>query len=86
VEVHAPLWLHLRRSTNLALKTADASQGFVRTHQRLMKAIRKRDAVAAVKELEARWALAEKVLASLSTPSAFTPPRLPSGSKPRAVK
>jgi DNA-binding GntR family transcriptional regulator len=46
---------------------ADFSQGFVGAHQRLMKAILKRDGAAAVRAMEVRWKLADRVLASLSS-------------------
>ncbi len=66
IDIHAPLWAHLRRSSQLVLTMADFSQGFVRAHQRLMKAIHKRDADAAVQAMEMRWQLADRVLASLA--------------------
>jgi DNA-binding GntR family transcriptional regulator len=87
VEVHAPLWLHLRRARRLALKSEEGSRGYVQTHERLMKAIRKRDAEAAVNEMEARWETAERVVESLAK-SAATSVVEPATrrSRPRAVK
>jgi DNA-binding GntR family transcriptional regulator len=85
VEVHAPLWLHLRRCRQLVIKTEDVSRGYVQSHERLMKAIAKRDPAAAVREMEVRWEVAERVLASLSAPAPATPAQR-AGSKPRAVK
>jgi DNA-binding GntR family transcriptional regulator len=96
VEAHAPLWLHLRRARRLVVSTQDVSRGYVQSHERLMKAIRKRDSAAAVREMEARWEIAERVLEHLAV-SAKAGPASPStskagvsrpsrGSKPRAVK
>jgi DNA-binding GntR family transcriptional regulator len=74
VDVYAPLWQHLRRSRHLIINTPEASRDWVQAHERLMKAIRRRDGAGAVKELDVRWELADRLLASLSqrldTPSA----------------
>jgi DNA-binding GntR family transcriptional regulator len=87
VEAHAPLWLHLRRARQLVVSTQAVSRGYVQSIERLMKAIRKRDAAAAVREMEARWEIAERVLESLSPPAARSGTARPApGSKPRAVK
>jgi DNA-binding GntR family transcriptional regulator len=87
VEAHAPLWLHLRRARQLVVSTQEVSRGYVQSIERLMKAIRKRDAAAAVREMEARWEIAERVLESLSPPAARSGTARPApDSKPRAVK
>ena len=85
VEAHAPLWLHLQRARQLALRTEDVSRGYVQAHERLMKAIVRRDADAAVKEMEARWEIAEHVLERLAEPATETA-RPHRNSRPRAVK
>lgn len=82
VDVHAPLWLHLQRARQLVLKTEEVSRGYVQAHERLMKAILKRDADAAVTEMEARWEIAERMLEKL----ARTVDRRAGASRPRSVK
>jgi DNA-binding GntR family transcriptional regulator len=82
VDVHAPLWLHLQRARQLVLRTEEVSRGYVQAHERLMKAILKRDADAAVTEMEARWEIAERMLDKLSK----TVDRGAGVSKPRSVK
>lgn len=84
VEVHAPIATHLHRARFHALQARDVSRNFVSGHERIMKAIRKRDAAAAVKAMEARWEIAEHVLEKLVAPVA-TKERAPRGSRPRAV-
>jgi DNA-binding GntR family transcriptional regulator len=74
IDIHAPLWAHLRRSSQLVLTMADFSQGFAQAHQRLMKAILKRDGDAAVRAMEVRWKLADRVLASLSSSTGSSHP------------
>jgi DNA-binding GntR family transcriptional regulator len=69
LEVHAPLWQHLRRVRQLALNVEDVSRGYVQAVDRLMKAISKRDSAAAVKEMEARWEIAARVIASWAGPA-----------------
>jgi len=83
IDIHAPLWAHLRRSSQLVLTMADFSQGFVQAHQKLMKAILKRDGAAAVRAMEVRWKLADRVLASLTSSMDSSNPL--SGPKLRAV-
>jgi DNA-binding GntR family transcriptional regulator len=81
--IHAPLWAHFRRSSQMVLTMADFSHGFVQAHQRFMKAILKRDGDAAVRAMEARWKLADRVLVSLSISVGSSNPL--SGPKLRAV-
>jgi DNA-binding GntR family transcriptional regulator len=84
VEVHAPLWQHLRRARRLVLTKQDVSRGYAQAHRRLMKAIRSRNAALAVKEMESRWEIAERVLLSLATDTATTlPVQSPRAPKPR---
>jgi DNA-binding GntR family transcriptional regulator len=82
VDAHAPLWLHLQRARQLVLRTEEVSRGYVQAHERLMKAIVKRDADAAVTEMEARWEIAERMLDKLSK----TVDRGAGVSRPRSVK
>jgi DNA-binding GntR family transcriptional regulator len=87
LEVHAPLWLHLRRVRQLALNAEDVSRGYVQALERLMKAISRRDSAAAVKEMEARWEIAGHVIASWAAPANSTPSGQASWqSKPKRVK
>jgi DNA-binding GntR family transcriptional regulator len=67
VEVHAPLWLHLRRVRRVALNADSVSRGYVQSLERLVKAISKRDAAAAVKEMEVRWEIAANLITSWAT-------------------
>jgi len=66
VDVYAPLWQHLRRSRHLLINKQEVSRDWVQAHERLMRAIRKRDGAAAVREMDVRWELADRMLASLS--------------------
>jgi DNA-binding GntR family transcriptional regulator len=72
-EVHAPLWLHLRRVRRVALNADSVSRGYVQSLDRLVRAISKRDAAAAVKEMEVRWEIASNLIASWATPAAAPP-------------
>jgi DNA-binding GntR family transcriptional regulator len=85
VEAHAPLWLHLRRARQLVLRTEEVSRGYVQAHERLMKAIVRRDGDGAVKEMEARWEIAEHVLERLAEP-ASAPARASGSSRQRSMK
>jgi DNA-binding GntR family transcriptional regulator len=66
LEVHAPLWLHLRRARYLVVNSYSVSQGYVQALGRMLKAIRARDGVAALREMEARWSIAKEALDGLS--------------------
>jgi DNA-binding GntR family transcriptional regulator len=81
LEAHAPLWLHLRRVRQLALNAEEVSRGYVQAVDRLMKAISRRDSAAAVKEMEARWEIAARVIASFAKPENASP-----SGKPKAKR
>jgi DNA-binding GntR family transcriptional regulator len=66
VEVHGPLWLHLRRARRLVLTMHGVTSAYVESHERLMRAICRRDAAAAVAEMSHRWDVARQILDSLA--------------------
>jgi DNA-binding GntR family transcriptional regulator len=67
LEVHGPLWLHLRRARYLVVNSYDVSRGYVQGLGRLVKAIRARNSAAALREMETRWSIARTALAALAT-------------------
>jgi DNA-binding GntR family transcriptional regulator len=67
LDVHAPLWLHLRRARYLVVNSYNVSRGYVQGLGRLVKAIRERNGAAALHEMEARWAIAKAALDGLAT-------------------
>ena len=67
LEVHAPLWLHLRRARYLVVNSYNVSHGYVQGLGRLLKDIRERNGAAALHEMEARWAIAKEALDGLAT-------------------
>jgi DNA-binding GntR family transcriptional regulator len=72
---HAPLWQHLRRARRIVLGYQNVSSGdYLLSHERLMKAIGKRDSAGAVREMEVRWAAAERKMASLLDPEGASMP------------
>jgi DNA-binding GntR family transcriptional regulator len=66
LEVHAPLWLHLRRARYLVVNSYNVSRGYVQGLGRLVKAIRERNGAAALQEMETRWAIAREALEGLA--------------------
>jgi DNA-binding GntR family transcriptional regulator len=70
LEVHAPLWLHLRRARYLVVNSYNVSRDYVQGLGRLVKAIRERNAAAALREMEARWTIARATLDTLATGTA----------------
>lgn len=87
VEVFTPLWQHLRRSRHLVINKPEVSRNWVQAHERLMRAIRKRDGALAVKVMDFNWDLADRTLASLSEDAGATAAAAAARRfKPRAVK
>jgi DNA-binding GntR family transcriptional regulator len=77
---HAPLWLHLRRARQSVLGGQNVSSSeYLLSHERLMKAIGKRDSAEAVREMEVRWAEAERKMASLLNPAGVSMPARQTG-------
>jgi DNA-binding GntR family transcriptional regulator len=85
VDVHAPIATHLHRARTFAMQAQDVSRNLVAGHERIMKAVRKRDAAAAIRAMEARWAIAEQVLEKLAEPAPAAT-RAPKDSRPRSIK